>query len=139
VVACTGSTGIKQWLAGQIPHFSFDLYCAVLPAGWSVVNMGYDYHAPGLHEHYHKGSTTIDVWEGNVCALSSNPCTSFYPDDYGAQVFGPLPGNMDGDATAKMWSNIAHTSNPKIFYVISGAGMTEAEFRAYSAAMHKIS
>ena len=80
------------------------------------------------------------MWEGNVCALGPSPCTSFYANDLGAQAFGPLAGLMSGGTPAeKMWTVGVNTSNPKIIYVISGKGMTDAQFRSYSAAMHKFS
>jgi hypothetical protein len=138
VAACTGSSNIKQTWAAQIPKFKFTLYCGVLPTGWSVVNMAWDYKAAGIQAHYSKGSMKIDVWEGNVCGLSPNPCTGNWPDDFGSQAFGPLTGDMAGDASSKAWTTVVHSA-PTILYTITGAGMTESAFRSISAAMHKLS
>ncbi len=138
VLPCTGSSTIKQWLANQVSKLKFTLYCAVLPAGWSVVNMTYDYGAGGLQAHYKNGAGyKIDVWEGNVCGIQPNPCTGFWAPDLGSQAFGPLTGDMAG--SGGMWTVVVDTSNPKVMYTITGEGMTAAAFRTYSAAMHKIS
>jgi len=139
VSPCTGSSAIKQAFAAQVSKLKFDLYCAVLPAGWSVANVAWDYGAGGLQAHYTKGAFKIDVWEGNVCAIHPNPCTGFWSPDLGSQAFGPLTGDMAG--SGGMWTDVVHTSNPKVMYTITGtgSGMTEAAFRIYSAAMHKIS
>jgi hypothetical protein len=138
VQACTGSSAIKQALANQVPHFKFALYCAVLPAGWSVVNIAWDYNVPGLQAHYTtKSGYKIDVWEGNICFLSPNPCTGIWNPDIGPQAFGPLTGDMAG--SAGHWTTIVHTTNPKLIYTITGDGMSQAAFQAISAAMHKFS
>jgi hypothetical protein len=138
VVACTGTTGIKQAFANQIPKFKFDLYCAVLPKGWSVVNIAWDYYAPGLQAHYKNGAGyTVDVWEGNVCMVSPNPCTGIWNPDIGPQAFGPLTGDMAG--SSGHWTTIVHTADPKVLYTITGDGMTQSAFQVYSAAMHKFS
>ncbi len=138
VQACTGGSGIKQALANQIPHFTFDLYCAVLPAGWSVVNVAWDYNAPGLQMHYQNATAwKIDVWEGNVCLLSPNPCTGIWNPAIGPQAVGPLTGDMSG--SAGHWTTVVHTANPKLLYSITGDGMSQAAFQTISAAMHKFS
>ena len=138
MLACTGSSSIKQAFANQIPKFKFALYCAVLPAGWSVVNVAWDYNAGGLQAHYKtKAGYTVDVWEGNVCAVNPNPCTGIWNPDIGPQAFGPLTGDMAG--SAGHWTTIVHTANPKVLYTITGDGMTQSAFQAYSAAMHKFS
>jgi hypothetical protein len=138
VAPCTGSNSIKQTFANQIPKFKFDLYCPVLPAGWSVVNVAWNYSASGLQAHYKtKAGYTVDVWEGNVCLLSPNPCTGIWDPDLGPQAFGPLTGDMSG--SAGHWTTIVHTANPKVLYTITGDGMSQTAFASYSAAMHKIS
>ena len=136
VVPCTGSSAIKQAFAAQVSKLKFTLYCAVLPSGWSVVNVAWDYSAGGLQAHYKKGAYTIDVWEGNVCGIHPNPCTGYWTPDLGSQAFGPLTGDMAG--STGMWTVIVHSS-AKVMYTITGDGMTESAFRAISAAMHKIS
>jgi hypothetical protein len=139
VAPCTGSAAIKQTWANLIPKFKFHLYCAVLPSGWQVVSMSWDYKAAGMQAHYKtKSGMTIDVWEGTVCALSPNPCTGYWPDDFGTQSFGGLTGDMFGEASTKHWTTIVHTG-VTTGYTLLGHGMTESAYRAISAAMHKIS
>ena len=137
VVACTGSASTKQAFANQVSHLKFALYCAVLPAGWSVVNFAWDYNAGGFQVHYHSGSKTLNVWEGNVCMLSPNPCTGVWDPDLGSQAFGTLTGDLSG--SAGHYSTLVYTSNPKVLYSLTGDGMTVAQFKSYSAAMHKFS
>jgi hypothetical protein len=138
VAACTGSNSIKQTFANQIAKLKFALYCPVLPAGWSVVTVAWDYNAPGLQAHYKtKAGYTVNVWEGNVCLLSPNPCTGVWDPDIGPQAFGPLTGDMSG--SAGHWSTLVFTANPKVLYTITGDGMSQSAFASYSAAMHKFS
>ena len=140
VAACTGGATTKQWLADQIAHFHFTLYCAVLPSGWGVATMSSSYDAPGVQAHYKtKAGALIDVWEGNVCGLSPNPCSGNWPTSMGSQAFGSLTGAMSGDSGSAMYSNIVTTADPKIRYVITGTGISEADFRKFSAAMHPLS
>jgi hypothetical protein len=102
------------------------------------VNVAWNYSAPGLQAHYKtKAGYTVDVWEGNVCGLSPNPCTGVWDPDLGPQAFGPLTGDMAG--SAGHWTTIVHTANPTLLYTITGDGMSQTAFASYSAAMHKIS
>lgn len=135
VVACSGTAAIKQAYANEISKLKFDLYCPVLPAGWSVVNVSWDYHVGGSQAHFHSGSMTVDLWEGNVCLLSPNPCSGIWNPDIGSQAFGSLTGDMSG--SAGHWTTIVHTTNAKVMYTLTGDGMTEAQFQTYSAAVHK--
>jgi hypothetical protein len=137
VAACTGTSSIKQTWANQIKKFKFALYCPVLPAGWSVLTVAWDYNAGALQAHYKtKAGWTVNVWEGNVCAVSPNPCTGVWNPDIGPQAFGPLTGDMSG--SAGHWTTIVNVS-PKLLYTITGDGMSQSAFASYSAAMHKIS
>jgi hypothetical protein len=109
--ACTGGASTKQWLADQMPHFKFKLYCAVMPSGWSLVGMSADY----------------------------DPCSGSWPESFGTQAFGPLSGTLTGDSGSEAWSNVVTTSSPTIRYVITGNWFDLAAFKAISAAMHPLS
>ena len=138
--SCTGGASTKQWLADQMPHFKFKLYCAVMPSGWSLVGMSSDYDVPGLQAHYkNKTGGTVDIWEGNVCGLSPNPCSGYWPQDLGTLAFGPLTGTFTGDTGSEAWSNVVTTTSPTIRYVITGSSFEEAPFKSISAAMHPLS
>jgi hypothetical protein len=107
-----------------------------MPSGWSLVSATSNYSAGALQAHYKKAGNTIDVWEGNYCSVSPNPCSGYWPTTYAPGQFGPLSGEVDGDGS---WAIIVHTSNPKVMYTMVASGMNEATFRSYAAAMHKVS
>jgi hypothetical protein len=69
--------------------------------------------------------------------LSPNPCTGVWDPDLGSQAFGTLTGDLSG--SAGHYSTLVYTSNPKVLYSLTGDGMTVAQFKSYSAAMHKFS
>jgi hypothetical protein len=138
VLPCTGSDGVKHSLADQVPHLSFDLYCAVLPSGWGVVQLQADYDKGGLIAQYKNAAgNTVDVYEGSFCTMSPNPCSGNWTPVVGNTAFGPLTGELDGSGTS--WSIVVHTSNAKVMYTMIGAGMDQATMKSYAAALHKIS
>jgi hypothetical protein len=129
---------VKQWFADQVPHLGFDLYCAVLPAGWGVVKVQADYAKGGVVAQYKNGTgNTVDVYEGSFCTMSPNPCSGFWAPIVGPALFGPLTGELDGGSGS--WAVIVHTSNPKVMYAMIGSGMSQAAITAYAAGMHKVS
>jgi len=98
-VPCTGSDAVKQSFADQVPHLSFDVYCAVLPSGWGVVQVQADWDKGGLIAQYKNAAgNTVDVYEGSFCSMSPNPCSGFWTPVVGATPFGPLTGELDGQA-----------------------------------------
>jgi hypothetical protein len=129
---------VKQSFADQVPLLSFDLYCAVLPAGWGVVQVQADYNKGGLVAQYKNAvGNTVDVYEGSFCSMSPNPCSGNWTPVVGPAQFGPLTGELDGASGS--WSVVVHTSNPKVMYTMVGSGMDQAAIKSYAAAMHKVS
>ena len=94
-----------------------------------------EYSVPGMHAHYTDGTNLLDVFEGNVCSLSPHPCGQW--QYVGVQAFGPLAGTM-GSVGNNRWMAEASTSNPNVGYMMIGKGMSEATFRSFAAAMHKL-
>jgi hypothetical protein len=135
---CTGSGTVKQWFADQWSHLAFDLYCAVLPAGWGVVKVQADYTKGGVVAQYKNGAgNTVDVYEGSFCTMSPNPCSGVWGPVVGPVLFGPLTGELAGSSGS--WAVFVHTASPKVMYTMVGSGMTQVAITAYAAAMHKVS
>ncbi len=75
----TGSATVKQWFSDQAKLLNFDLYCAVLPSGWGVVNVQADYMKGGVVAQYKNAAGyTVNVYEGNFCTMSPNPCSGYW-------------------------------------------------------------
>ena len=131
---CSPNGSTNQWWIDQAAHLSFDVYCWIMPSGWGLVSAT---SSAGVLQAHYKNSAghTIDVWEGNVCAASPNPCSGNWPTSYGPGQFGPLTGEVNGP---DLWMIIVHTSNPKVTYTMEGSGMNQTTFRTYAAAMHKV-
>lgn len=134
---CTGSDNVKTWFGQQAPQFSYPIYCAALPAGWGVLTVT-SYPSLGIEGHYQNSSgNTVDLWEGTpsgICHMNTTPCTGYYAPDLGNQAFGGLTGDLAGGSG--MWEIIVDTASAR--YVLHGKGMTESQFRAMCAAMHKV-
>jgi hypothetical protein len=129
---------VKQSFADQVPHLSFDVYCAVLPSGWGVVQVQADWDKGGLIAQYKTAAgNTVDVYEGSFCSMSPNPCSGFWTPVVGATPFGPLTGELDGASGS--WAVLVHTASPKVMYTMVGSGMDQAAIKSYAAAMHKVS
>jgi hypothetical protein len=128
---------VKQWFADQIPLLDFDVYCAVLPSGWSVVKVQSDFDKGGLVAEYKNTlGYTLNLYEGSFCAMSPNPCTGYWDPVVGPIPFGPFTAPLDG--ASGHWSVLVHTSNPKVSYEMVGEGMDVAAMKSYAAALHKV-
>jgi hypothetical protein len=103
-----------------------------------VVNVQADYIKGGVVAQYKNAAGyTVNVYEGNFCTMSPNPCSGYWNPVVGPTPFGSLTGELDG--ASGMWSVTVSTSNPKVRYAMVGEGMDVAAIKSYAAAMHKVS
>jgi hypothetical protein len=133
---CTGSAAARQWLADQATHFTWTLYCAHLPSGWSIDSINgasADYANGGKLQIYYAAWQGKVLWiqEGNFCSTN---CASF------TTVIGPaMLGDMSG--TMYRWESlIVLYVNPGTThaYTLYAEDVSETDFRNYAAAFIKV-
>ena len=137
--ACTGAAKYKAVFAGAAPTAPFDVYCAVLPAGWSLQGASYYKRPIGdeLDASYKgPGAAIIQFLQGANCTTSVAACST------GAMILGPIPfGHLTGqldlyDATP---SYVVYVDPGTTHgYTMVGYGMTQPDFISFAAAMKKV-
>ena len=137
--ACTASAKFKAVFADGAAKAAFDVYCAVLPAGWSLQGASY-YKRPVGSEldatYKGPGGAVIQFLQGANCTTSAVAC-SVAVGILGPISFGHLTGQLDlYDATPTyvVYVNPGTTHG----YTMLGYGMTQTQFIAFSAAMKKV-
>ena len=135
---CTKNAGNQQFFLNQAALFKWDVYCAVLPNGWSVKTGGASasYNNGGLLqvEYVAKTGKTFTLMEGNVCPPPIGCAAAGII--VGPANFGPtLSGNLFQVGTGwELWVTVS----PKVQYIVTGDGMTQPQFVAYAAAIIKV-
>jgi hypothetical protein len=137
--ACTASAKYKAVFADGAAKAGFDIYCPVLPAGWSIAGASY-YKRPVGSEldatYKGPGGALIQFLQGANCTTSTVAC-SVAVGILGPISFGHLTGQLDlYDATPTyvVYVNPGTTHG----YTMLGYGMTQTQFIAFSAAMKKV-
>lgn len=137
--ACTASAKYKAVFADGAAKAAFDVYCPVLPAGWSIAGASY-YKRPVGSEldatYKGPGGALIQFPQGANCTTSAVAC-SVAVGILGPISFGNLTGQLDlYDATPSyvVYVNPGTTHG----YTMVGYGMTQTQFIAFSAAMKKV-
>jgi hypothetical protein len=131
--ACTGTADQKAYLAGAAAVTHFDVYCAVLPAGWWL-DSGSAPNPDWLDITYKSsGGAVIILWEGGWCPAGHACAEEGGP--VGPASFGGLTGTLYSDVTS-FFIHVGTFADQK--YKMSGQGMTEAQFRAWAAALVKV-
>jgi hypothetical protein len=131
---CTGSADNQAFFADAAHDLAFDVYCGVLPDGWSLSEAQYGSATGGyVYAVYHASPKgTLIVWEegtGTGCSVSG--------------VIGPA--SFDG-LTAQLWfldpgvpiyavSTLPGTSR---CYRVYGQGMTRTEFLALTTQFARV-
>jgi len=92
--ACSGSDENRAFFATLAASVSWDVYCAVLPRGWTVVSGSYRLANGGklVISYRGPGGATLSLSEGSFCADASGCVPS--GGDAGSASFGPLPATL---------------------------------------------
>ena len=129
--ACSGSSQTKDFFTAIAEAVQWPVYCAVLPAGWSVdrgsgntyalanggrMVIGYHTNA-GLH---------LELREGHWCTDSATACSQ-HDQDLGPITLGDLNGELMTLGSGGYVVYIAPGESPS--WTITGTGMDEAAFR----------
>jgi hypothetical protein len=133
---CTGSAGMKQWFAAQATHFSWTVYCAVLPTGWSIMpsngaTAGYNSGGWLIVGYDGPGDDVLLLYEGNYCDMNCSPYDT---------VIGPAKlGDMNGTLyTSGPFFVIYVNPGTRHAYAFMGQGMSQSKFKSYAAALIKV-
>jgi hypothetical protein len=139
--ACSGSSQTKDFFTAIAEAVQWPVYCAVLPAGWSVdrgsgntyalanggrMVIGYHTNA-GLH---------LELREGHWCTDSATACSQ-HDQDLGPISLGDLNGELMTLGTGGYVAYIAPGESPS--WTITGTGMDETAFRNLVGALALIS
>ncbi len=92
--ACTGTAANRDFFAKVAAAFDWPVYCAVLPARWSVATGSYRSAGGGRMEIAYKGpgGARFELHEGAFCDLPEGCVPS--GSDAGTAAFGDLSGTL---------------------------------------------
>ena len=133
---CTGTAQNKDFFAAAATAEPWTVYCAVLPAGWSVTTGEYRLSSGGRLAIAYKGPSgaTLAISEGAFCTSGVSSCS---PRDstIGDASFGDLPGTL-----VNVSGGFALYVGPgsTTAYQATGTGMDESAFRALASSLHKL-
>jgi hypothetical protein len=129
--ACTGNDENRAFYAAVAADVTWDVYCAVLPAGWFVDSGSFRLAGGGRLEIAYKGpgGQRIEMREGAYCA-DDEDCIPTGPDA-GTASFGDMPARLvdagDGD-----WLVVAEGGD--VDWEAKGLGMDGPTLAGYTAA-----
>jgi hypothetical protein len=114
---------------------TFDVYCAVLPAGWQRESMSGDFAAWSVVTTVYRGpkGETLSLSEGDICSLGAPACTTS-GTDLGKAMFGDREGQLVGAPPGADFAlYVAPGQSPS--WKATGSGMTVESFRALTGAL----
>lgn len=133
---CSGATDTPDFYASFASSVSFPVYCAVLPAGWSLVSGTYRLANGGritIQFRRRADSATFELDEGSFCADSSGcvPAGSVA----GSGPFGDQTGDLI-QTSGGYALVVARAEKPS--WLAIGGGLDQATFVALTAALHAL-
>jgi hypothetical protein len=138
--ACSGSAENRDFFAAAAQAFSWDVYCAVLPADWFVDAGSFRLADGGTLVISYKGpgGERIELQEGAFCTAGGSACSP-RDHDLGSAPFGDRPGelvSLGPDASDGFAIYVDPGAAPS--WAITGTGMDRAAFEAIAAALHHV-
>jgi hypothetical protein len=129
---CTGNEAHQAFFVHAAADLPFDVYCAVLPSSWWLDNASYD--GPFLEVAYKNGAGAgIWLFEGGWCppgTLCAGPGAPI-----GSASFDGLGGTLYNSGSY-FTVEVGTLANPA--YLMGGGGMSQAQFKAWAAAVVKV-
>jgi hypothetical protein len=136
--ACTGSSSdtatIAQWAASA----GFDVYCAVLPAGWTILSIEHlsaneievHYRGPAAHE-------GVDLIEGTSWCQTSDPCLggTTKPSKIASASLATLPGAIYSPVVGVY---VLYALGAGAAYEMESAGLTVEQLTSWASALVKV-
>ncbi len=129
--ACSGNDGNRDFFAAVAKAVTWDVYCAVLPAGWFVDTGEFRLAGGGKMEIAYKGpgGLRIEMREGNYCA-GDDHCIPTGPDA-GTAFFGDRPARLL-DVGGGAWLVVAEGGD--VNWEARGTGMDGPALAGFTAA-----
>jgi hypothetical protein len=129
---CTGNATDRDFFAAAAADLPFDVYCAILPSSWWVVNHQYTTLNGGLLQIEYRGSAgqQISIYEGNVCPAACAP----EGNGLGPGSFDGLTGNLY--YLAPTYKLVVGPAGHPLYYTRGNVSGTD--FRAWTAAVRRV-
>jgi hypothetical protein len=133
---CSGAKDTPDFYESFAGAVNFPVYCAVLPAGWSLVSGTYRLASGGhitISFRRRADSATFELDEGSFCADDSGCVPSGSPA--GTGPYGDLSGSLV-QTTSGFALVVAKGEKPS--WLATSNGLDQATFLALTAALHAI-
>ena len=133
---CSGAKDTPDFYESFAGAVNFPVYCAVLPAGWSLVSGTYRLANGGhitISFRRRADSATFELDEGSFCADNSGCVPSGTPA--GSGPFGDLSGSLVQTSSGFA---LVVAKGEKPSWLATGNGLDQASFLALTAALHAI-
>lgn len=134
--ACTGTDDNREFFADVAAAFDWPVYCAVLPARWSVESGQYRSAGGGwmVISYEGPGGATFELHEGAHCA-EADGCA---PDgtDAGSAAFGDQAGTLV-TASDGRYAVVVDRGEP-ISWMAVGSGLDVEDFKGFAAALIRL-
>jgi len=128
--ACSGSSQTKDFFTAIAEAVQWPVYCAVLPAGWSIDMSGNTYalaNGGRMVIGYHtNGGLHLELREGHWCTDSANACSP-HDQDLGPIDVGDLHGELMTPPSGGYVVYVDPGEAPS--WTFTGTGMDEGAFR----------
>lgn len=130
--ACTGSDDNRAFFSKAAEALTFEVYCAALPTGWTVVDGSYSGRSGGRLEIAYRGpkGATLRLREGPA-ACTDDPACPPTGSDLGAASFGDQPGSLLGEPDG--FAIVA--SQLPLLYIAQTTGLDQAASVALAGAL----
>jgi hypothetical protein len=133
---CSGAKDTPDFYESFAGAVNFPVYCAVLPAGWSLVSGTYHLANGGhitISFRRRADSATFELDEGSFCADSSGCVPS--GTAAGSGPYGDLSGSLVQTSSGFV---LVVAKGEKPSWLAIGNGLDQATFLALTAALHAI-
>jgi hypothetical protein len=133
---CSGTDNNRDFFAAIAEAVEWDVYCAVLPAGWFVDGGTYRLPAGGWLDVTYRGPADgrLTLREGAFCTEDGDCVPS--GTDVGAAPFGDREGTLVA-ADDGTWS-IAVDRGAEIAWLATGSGLDEGTFRGFAERLVRV-
>ena len=134
---CSGAKDTPDFYASFAGSVSFPVYCAVLPAGWSLVSGTYRLANGGhitINFRRKLDNATFELDEGSFCTDSSGCVPS--GTAVGSGPYGDLTGDLVQTSTGFA---LVVAKGEKPSWLAVGNGLDQATFTALTGALHALS
>ncbi|MGZ3588634.1 MAG: hypothetical protein ACXVAE_06155 [Candidatus Limnocylindrales bacterium] len=135
--ACTGKDENKAFFGAVAAQMHWDVYCAVLPAGWYLDYAHYDLAAGGQLTASYKGpgGVHLQLLEGNTCTDPSVPCQPKV-SEIGATLYGDRTGTLY--TLAPGHAIYVGPANEPPSWAAASVDLDEVTFVKLVASLHKV-